>query len=93
MSPGLDTDPDVLRGVSGVLHTAGIALGDAGAQPPPEPDAGEMTGGMAAAMSIFAEHAGLLAMGMAWAGDQVTAAVSDYAGTDGMVADSFPGGS
>ncbi|MEV4283522.1 hypothetical protein [Actinoplanes xinjiangensis] len=91
MAGGLDVDLDCLDAISGRLARAADALDAAGGSVPGLPDAGDVSGIMGAAIAHLTESAGNLVIGLAGAGEEVSAARRDYAARDQSSADSLRG--
>jgi hypothetical protein len=91
MAAETKADLPTLDSIAGRLNLAADALDAVGKASPGVPDAGEVSGLMGAAIAHLSENAGNIVLGMKGAGEEVTAARQDYAGTDRSAAASFGG--
>lgn len=79
---GYGVDPAAMEDLAATLRGGVAALDPLADSLPSMPDAGELSGEMAGALSNFARGAAELMMGVSTAGDHVAAGGAEYAGAE-----------
>ncbi|TKG64253.1 hypothetical protein [Prauserella endophytica] len=87
---GYTADPGVIEQISQTLRAAADDLDAIGGSVPAAPDAGEVSGMMAAALSKLTHGAGELVVGATAAGDAVANGGAAYAEQEATAKDSLP---
>lgn len=78
---GLHADPGVLEGLASKLRTASADL-ESNATPPPDVEAGVVTGAVTGALAMLTDGLGNISNGLASAGDATGESRSLYVETD-----------
>ncbi len=79
---GFDVDLGVLDGIARTFHQASEDVDALGSSVPGTPDAGDGTPAIAGILAHFVENTSSLVLGLAGAGDDITAAAQDYRSQD-----------
>ncbi len=91
MTSGYRTDPAAMEGLASTLRGGVTSLEELAGSAPAMPDAGPLSGDMAAVLSNFTRGAGEMVAGLFTAGDQVSAGGTDYAEAEDASRASFDG--
>ncbi|MGW5644856.1 hypothetical protein ACWEV3_34750 [Saccharopolyspora sp. NPDC003752] len=81
MMSDLHADPALLSALAGRLRNASAVL-EGGANPPPDPQAGVITGAVHGALALLTEALGNISTGLAAVGDATAESQAVYAETD-----------